>query len=57
MMRKSVKLSKERLDSEIRQIVKKVSHRPREEVALIVRERTGAAIDMDYLDNLLRGSK
>ncbi len=54
---KRIALSKERLDQEMRAIIRKVSQRPRAEIIQIIRERTGAAIDPAYLDQLLREIK
>ncbi|MDR5726255.1 MAG: hypothetical protein RB191_02180 [Terriglobia bacterium] len=48
-----VTLSKEHLDIEVRNIVRKVSHRPVQEIVQIVRERTHSQIDENYLRALL----
>lgn len=49
----SISLSKEHLDSEMRAIARKFSHRPIAEVIQIIREKTGAAIDPAYLGVLM----
>lgn len=51
--KKRIALSKANLDSEVRAIAEKMKHRPAEEVAAIIRERTHSQVDMDYLRSLL----
>lgn len=53
MSRKSVALSKANLETEMRNVVKKVAHRPFAEVMQILRERQGVPADPDFVRSLL----
>ena len=53
MSKKTVQRTKEQIDIEMRNIVRKVSHRPIEEIVQIIRERMNVAADPDYIRELV----
>lgn len=57
MSRKTVAESKARLEAEIRGIVREMRGRPADEIAAEIRRRTNAAVDADFLADLISGRK
>jgi hypothetical protein len=56
-MRKPVKVPAAWLEAEMRNIARKMAHRPWHEVIQIIHERTGIAIEPAYLEALLKQAR
>lgn len=54
MSRKTIRLSKEQLDTEIRNIAKGIAHHGPDTLIQFVKERTHAALDPAYAEELCR---